>query len=413
MTSPDFAQTLRMHLDGPKTRGGAHLRAATLNLGLQVAMNYSSLAALACASIYTGTAAYASANSYLDALSEYTRAFGLAATSIQMANVGGAGSGALASDRMAALPGMVRITLDHYAANLSSALLPSRIGPQAVLPAPCTKEGLLREFEGPAKVMVADQRAAIGELDEPVHALRRNLSVTARVHAAHAAISALDAAAQRSFTAQQPSVSDVVIIGAGLTGLIFASHLKEAGADLSVLEKANTVGGVWRWYGNPHSRVNSTEPAYRMARLKRETENTDHSYFFEVIDDMRRAIEQHHLHEHLHLGTEVRSIVKDKVHRWRRRASDLHQSSRSLSPLAGYFCSAQTGVLARRVRSNTRESGITRDCPSVVCLATMSACNGREQRLRCSVMGLTPSSRSVQLSSTMQSIVRSLYAATD
>ena len=45
--------------------------------------------------------------------------------------------------------------------------------------------------------------------------------------------------------------------------------LKGAGAELIVLEARSTIGGVWRSFGNPHSRVNSTEPAYRM-RVQRE-----------------------------------------------------------------------------------------------------------------------------------------------
>ena len=34
--------------------------------------------------------------------------------------------------------------------------------------------------------------------------------------------------------------------------------------ETAILEARATVGGVWRAFGNPHSRVNSTEPAYRM-----------------------------------------------------------------------------------------------------------------------------------------------------
>ena len=142
------------------------MRAATAHLELQ-AVHFSSLAALAPASIYTGTAAYAAATGYLDALALSSRLSGAAAVSIQMANVrsnrtplfpsrgvpardffvadivvrlraqvGGQGSGALASDRMASLPGMVRTTLAEYASSLEPGLLSSAVGPHAVLPAP-------------------------------------------------------------------------------------------------------------------------------------------------------------------------------------------------------------------------------------------------------------------------------------
>ena len=107
-----------------------------------------------------------------------------------------------------------------------------------------------------------------------------DLTIVERVHSARAALSALDAAASNSPT-ECPASSDVVIIGAGLTGLILAASLVDAGAELLILEAQASVGGVWRWYGNPHSRVNSTEPAYRM-KVKRAHDNHNHSHYFEV-----------------------------------------------------------------------------------------------------------------------------------
>ena len=94
-----------------------------------------------------------------------------------------------------------------------------------------------------------------------------------------------------------------------IAGLSIASALKDVGAKLVLLEARATIGGVWRSFGNPHSRVNSTEPVYRM-RVQRVEPNTDHSYFFEIIDDIRRLVTQKRLASHLCLGALVRAIVK-------------------------------------------------------------------------------------------------------
>ena len=48
------------------------------------------------------------------------------------------------------------------------------------------------------------------------------------------------------------------------------------------MEKSSKLGGVWRWYGNPFSRVNSSEPGYRLP-LGRAVPATNHSYCHEVM----------------------------------------------------------------------------------------------------------------------------------
>lgn len=41
---------------------------------------------------------------------------------------------------------------------------------------------------------------------------------------------------------------DIVVIGAGLTGLTTAHHLKKQGRDVLVIEKENRIGGQIRTY---------------------------------------------------------------------------------------------------------------------------------------------------------------------
>jgi cation diffusion facilitator CzcD-associated flavoprotein CzcO len=194
---------------------------------------------------------------------------------------------------------------------LSAALLHSPVGVRAVLPA--SAEAVVREFEGPTASRAIAEEVTAAAVRRSRLALSRHLGVADRVHAARAAVCALDAAAgaSRDPAAARPALAStgVVIVGGGLTGVTLASALAAAGADLLILERASTIGGVWRWHGNPHSRVNSTEPAYRVAR-RREQPNTNHSYFCEIIDDLRRLIEEHDLAGRTWLNANVSRVFR-------------------------------------------------------------------------------------------------------
>ena len=90
----------------------------------------------------------------------------------------------------------------------------------------------------------------------------------ARVKSAATALRALDAVIAQSTSL--PELAEVAIVGAGLAGILVASTFVETGANpLAVIEKSPVVGGTWRHHGNAFSRVNSSEPSYRL-HLSRE-----------------------------------------------------------------------------------------------------------------------------------------------
>jgi cation diffusion facilitator CzcD-associated flavoprotein CzcO len=91
--------------------------------------------------------------------------------------------------------------------------------------------------------------------------------------------------------ASLPDAVDVVIVGAGITGLYAASVLKEKGLSVCVLEKTDVVGGIWATYANVTSKVNSSEPAYRV-REPSARANRDHSDTAEVLEDLRCVARQ-------------------------------------------------------------------------------------------------------------------------
>ena len=103
-----------------------------------------------------------------------------------------------------------------------------------------------------------------------------------------------------------PAECDAVIVGAGLSGLVMAAALLSDGIGTVVFEKSAVIGGVWRHHANMFSRVNSSEPSYRIP-VQREggRVNTNHSYHYEILNDFRRLVEQAKLSRHIHTSREV------------------------------------------------------------------------------------------------------------
>lgn len=108
-------------------------------------------------------------------------------------------------------------------------------------------------------------------------------------------------------TGALPERVDVAIVGAGITGVYAANRLAEAGLSACVLEKRDKVGGIWSWYANSTSQVNSSECAYRLFE-KSPRSNTDHSATREILEDI--ASLSQNVAEQLFLETEVSRIEK-------------------------------------------------------------------------------------------------------
>ncbi|CAD7955687.1 unnamed protein product [Amoebophrya sp. A120] len=76
---------------------------------------------------------------------------------------------------------------------------------------------------------------------------------------------------------------EVVVIGAGLTGLHVASEMKKKGKDFALLEKNDHIGGIWKYFANERSQVNTSEAAYRL--VDKVNTNKDHSTTREILTD--------------------------------------------------------------------------------------------------------------------------------
>ena len=82
-----------------------------------------------------------------------------------------------------------------------------------------------------------------------------------------------------------PKEVDVLVIGAGVTGLYAANKLLENNISFCVVDKRDIIGGIWSRYANSTSQVNTSEGAYRMIEKKFRS-NRDHSTTREILEDM-------------------------------------------------------------------------------------------------------------------------------
>ena len=104
-----------------------------------------------------------------------------------------------------------------------------------------------------------------------------------------------------------PDQTDVVIIGAGATGIYAADRLKKSNISFCLIDKRDKIGGIWSMYANTTSRVNSSEASYRLTeRVSRS--NRDHSATRELLEDFVTLSKN--MDENIYLETEVQKVEK-------------------------------------------------------------------------------------------------------
>ncbi|CAL1140432.1 unnamed protein product [Cladocopium goreaui] len=109
-----------------------------------------------------------------------------------------------------------------------------------------------------------------------------------------------------------PSAVDVVVIGAGLLGMLTAHRCTSAGFSVAVLEQRPVVGGIWSMYANGTSQVNSSEGGYCIKDLLGEEDgkagdNRDHSTAAEVLKDLAKLGDR--LKEHIFTSVKVMKVL--------------------------------------------------------------------------------------------------------
>ena len=108
----------------------------------------------------------------------------------------------------------------------------------------------------------------------------------------------------------------VLVIGAGMSGLLTAIRLQEAGIPFQVLEKNSEVGGTWYENTYPGCRVDSANHTYSYSFLPKDWPQhfSPQAVLREYFADAARDFE---LHEHIRFDTEVTKATFDETSgRW-------------------------------------------------------------------------------------------------
>ena len=114
---------------------------------------------------------------------------------------------------------------------------------------------------------------------------------------------------------------EVVVIGAGMSGLVTAHRLRQAGIPVTVLERNDDVGGVWLENSYPGARLDTPNFAYSFSFSQR----PDWLHLFSARDDIwgyfRDVAEQFDLRDCVRFGHEVLEAIFDEdTRRWTVRA---------------------------------------------------------------------------------------------
>lgn len=109
-----------------------------------------------------------------------------------------------------------------------------------------------------------------------------------------------EVAAERPFT--------MVIIGAGMSGIVAAHRLSQAGIEIRILEKNSDVGGTWLENTYPGCRVDSSNHVYSYSFAQR----SDWPYHFStqdvLLDYFRSCAQRFGLRDKIRFDTEVESM---------------------------------------------------------------------------------------------------------
>jgi 4-hydroxyacetophenone monooxygenase len=104
---------------------------------------------------------------------------------------------------------------------------------------------------------------------------------------------------------------EVAVIGAGMSGLLAAHRLAQAGVPFVVIEKNDDVGGTWYENSYPGCRVDVPNHFYSYSFLQREDWPQHFSTQGVLLDYFRRCADEFDLRDSIRFSTEVQSATFD------------------------------------------------------------------------------------------------------
>ncbi|HKK31629.1 MAG TPA: NAD(P)/FAD-dependent oxidoreductase, partial [Alphaproteobacteria bacterium] len=149
---------------------------------------------------------------------------------------------------------------------------------------------------------------------------------------------------QSGGAAAKPSEVDVVVVGAGFSGLYLIVKLRELGLSFRVFEAGSGVGGTWYWNRYPGARCDVESMQYSYSWDPELEQEWRWSETFaaqpEILKYANHVADRYSLRSHIEFDTRVDSAHYDEgVQRWSVRTS--HGET-----LFARFCIMATGCLS-------------------------------------------------------------------
>ena len=125
---------------------------------------------------------------------------------------------------------------------------------------------------------------------------------------------------------------DAVVIGAGMSGILAAHRLQQAGVRVTVLDKNADVGGTWLEAAYPGCRVDNPNHNYSYSFAQRHDWPRHYSDQPVLLDYFRQCAEAFDVRRHIRFGCTVHSATwDDSEARWTVRYTDADGAEHSIS----------------------------------------------------------------------------------
>src|SRR3954469_12103321 len=147
-----------------------------------------------------------------------------------------------------------------------------------------------------------------------------------------------------SFSPERTPVLDVVIVGAGITGIYQLYRAREAGFSAQLLEAGDGVGGTWDWNRYPGARFDSESYTYAYLFSKELFDEWEWQEHYaeqpEIERYLNHVVDRFDLRRDIRFGASVTSAEFDEAcGRWAVALGDG-------TSVAARFLVAATGVLS-------------------------------------------------------------------
>ncbi|MFZ8886572.1 MAG: flavin-containing monooxygenase [Steroidobacteraceae bacterium] len=143
---------------------------------------------------------------------------------------------------------------------------------------------------------------------------------------------------------QAPRAFDVIVVGAGFSGLYLLYRLRKMGFSTVVLEAGSDVGGTWYWNRYPGARcdVESMEYSYGFDKQLEQEWNWTERYPAqpEILSYLQHVADRFDLRRDIHFHTRVKSA------RWQEETGTWKVRTESGDTLQAAFCIMATGCLS-------------------------------------------------------------------